>query len=124
MRRVAGSILCAALLIGCSSAPPNFVKLDMSGKKNLSANNETLQRDIADCKVLEAHVREEGSLIFNTSHGKGGLRQLHALQRLRQKLSLNRRLILKCRLDTEDHELLALHGKAANDKARELGWIV
>jgi hypothetical protein len=67
MRRVAGSILCAALLIGCSSAPPNFVKLDMSGKKNLSANNETLQRDIADCKVLEAHVREEGSLIFNTS---------------------------------------------------------
>jgi hypothetical protein len=43
---------------------------------------------------------------------------LHALQRLRQKLSLNRRLILRCRLDTEDHELLALHGKAANDKAR------
>jgi hypothetical protein len=67
MRRMAGPILCAALLIGCSSATPNFVKLDMSGKKDLSANNETLKRDIADCKVLEAHVREEGSLIFNTS---------------------------------------------------------
>ena len=65
MRRVAGSMLCAVLLIGCST--PNFVKLDMSGKKDLSANNETLKRDIADCKVLEAHVREEGSLIFNPS---------------------------------------------------------
>jgi hypothetical protein len=67
MRRVVTSILSGALLIGCSSATPNFVKLDASGKKDLSANNEALQRDVADCKVLQAHVREEGSLFFNTS---------------------------------------------------------
>jgi hypothetical protein len=64
---VAISILCVVPLIGCSSTSPNFVKLDASGKRDLSANNEILQRDIADCKVLEAHVREEGSLVFNTS---------------------------------------------------------
>ena len=61
------SILCVVPLIGCSTPSPNFVKLDASGKRDLSANNETLQRDRADCKVLEAHVREEGSLVFNTS---------------------------------------------------------
>jgi hypothetical protein len=57
MRRVVTSILSGALLIGCSSATPNFVKLDASGKADLSANNEALQRDVADRKVLQAHVR-------------------------------------------------------------------
>ena len=32
-------------------------------------------------------------------------------------------LILRERTRTDDHELLADVGKAANDKARELGWI-
>jgi hypothetical protein len=34
------------------------------------------------------------------------------------------RLILKSRTDTVDYELLARAWQAANDKARELGWIV
>src|SRR5262245_30023125 len=34
-----------------------------------------------------------------------------------------RRLILKRRSDTEDYQLLARAWQAANDKARELGWI-
>jgi|RhiMethySRZTD1v2_1073278.scaffolds.fasta_scaffold2964816_2 hypothetical protein len=33
-------------------------------------------------------------------------------------------LILRRRTQTGDHELLALAWQAANDKARELGWIV
>ena len=33
-------------------------------------------------------------------------------------------LILRQRTRTDDHELLARVWKAANDKARELGWIV
>ena len=33
-------------------------------------------------------------------------------------------LILRRRSDTDDHELLAQAWQAANDKARELGWIV
>ena len=33
-------------------------------------------------------------------------------------------LILRRRTDTDDHELLAGSWQAANDKARELGWIV
>jgi hypothetical protein len=33
-------------------------------------------------------------------------------------------LILRRRTDTDDHELLAQAWQAANDKARELGWIV
>jgi hypothetical protein len=33
-------------------------------------------------------------------------------------------LILRRRTDTENHELLAQAWRAANDKARELGWIV
>ena len=33
-------------------------------------------------------------------------------------------LILRRRTDTDDHELLARSWQAANDKARELGWIV
>jgi len=33
-------------------------------------------------------------------------------------------LILKRRTDTDDQELLAQAWQAANDKARELGWIV
>jgi hypothetical protein len=31
---------------------------------------------------------------------------------------------LRRRSDTDDHKLLARAWKAANDKARELGWIV
>jgi hypothetical protein len=37
--------------------------------------------------------------------------------------ALRPRLILKRRTDTENYELLARAWKAANDKARELGWI-
>jgi len=33
-------------------------------------------------------------------------------------------LILRYRSETNDHELLARVWQAANDKARELGWIV
>jgi hypothetical protein len=33
-------------------------------------------------------------------------------------------LILRRRTETDDYELLARVWKAANDKARELGWIV
>jgi hypothetical protein len=33
-------------------------------------------------------------------------------------------LILKRRTATDDHALLAVAWQAANDKARELGWIV
>jgi hypothetical protein len=33
-------------------------------------------------------------------------------------------LILRERTKTDDHELLSEASKAANDKARELGWIV
>jgi hypothetical protein len=33
-------------------------------------------------------------------------------------------LILRYRSETNDHELLARTWQAANDKARELGWIV
>ena len=33
-------------------------------------------------------------------------------------------LILSRRTPTNDHDLLAAAWKAANDKARELGWIV
>jgi len=33
-------------------------------------------------------------------------------------------LILRQRTETDDHELLAKVWQAANDKARELGWIV
>ena len=33
-------------------------------------------------------------------------------------------LILRRRTDTDDHELMARAWQAANDKARELGWIV
>jgi hypothetical protein len=66
MRQAPVSILCVAALVGCSSSSPNFTKLDKSGKIDLSASAETLQRDIADCKILEAHVRQDGSLFFNT----------------------------------------------------------
>jgi hypothetical protein len=33
-------------------------------------------------------------------------------------------LILRRRTETDDHELLAQAWQAANEKARELGWIV
>jgi len=63
-------VFCVAFLVGCSSGSSNFVKLDATGKKDLSANAETLQRDRDNCKVLEAHVREEGGTIFNTSSAR------------------------------------------------------
>jgi hypothetical protein len=62
MRRVI-PILCVTLLVGCSSSTPNFVKLDASGKKDLSANPEATQRDIADCKAFEDYVREDGGTV-------------------------------------------------------------
>jgi hypothetical protein len=37
---------------------------------------------------------------------------------------LDPQLILKGRTETDDHALLAAAWKAANDKAREVGWIV
>jgi hypothetical protein len=37
---------------------------------------------------------------------------------------LDPQLILKGRTETDDHALLARAWQAANDKARELGWIV
>ena len=39
------------------------------------------------------------------------------------KPSNHPQLILRRRSDTDDHELLAQAWPAANDKARELGWI-
>lgn len=42
-------------------------ELDASGKQDVSANREALERDVADCKVLEAHVRTESGTFFNTS---------------------------------------------------------
>jgi hypothetical protein len=33
-------------------------------------------------------------------------------------------LLVRRRTDTEDHELLAAAWRAANTKARELGWLV
>jgi hypothetical protein len=33
-------------------------------------------------------------------------------------------LVIRHRTQTDDHELLAQAWRAANDKARELGWIV
>ena len=33
-------------------------------------------------------------------------------------------LIIRRRIDTDDHEVIAQAWQAANDKARELGWIV
>jgi len=69
MRRVI-PILCVTLLVGCSSSTPNFVKLDASGKKDLSANPEATQRDIADCKAFEDYVREDGGTVFNTSSAR------------------------------------------------------
>ena len=70
MRPEAAPIFCAAILIGCASASPSFVKLDASGKKDLSASPETLQIDLADCKVLEANVRAEAGTFFNTSSAR------------------------------------------------------
>ena len=40
------------------------------------------------------------------------------------KLADQRQLILRRRTQTDDYELLARAWKLANDKARELGWIV
>ena len=40
------------------------------------------------------------------------------------KLARQPQLILRERTKTDDHELLADVWKAANDKARELGWIL
>ena len=70
MRQAVVCAFLAAILVGCASASPSFVKLDASGKKDVSANRETLERDAADCKVLEAHVRTEAGAFFNTSSAK------------------------------------------------------
>ena len=40
------------------------------------------------------------------------------------KLASQPQLILKRRADTNDHALLAQAWQAANEKARQLGWIV
>jgi hypothetical protein len=61
MRKEATAVLCA-LLAGCSS--PHFVKLDASGKVDLSTNPEALKRDLADCQVVEAHARSEAGPLF------------------------------------------------------------
>jgi hypothetical protein len=58
------------MLVGCASASPSFVKLDASGKRDAPANPETLERDVADCKVLEAHVRAEAGTFFETSSAR------------------------------------------------------
>ena len=39
------------------------------------------------------------------------------------KPSAESQLVLRIRTQTDDHELLAKAWQAANDKARELGWI-
>ena len=70
MRKEAIAVVCA-LLAGCSS--PQFVKLDASGKIDPSANPEALQRDLADCEVVEAHVRSAGGNIFNTATARAAL---------------------------------------------------
>ena len=70
MRQAAVPVFCAAMLVGCASASPSFVKLDASGKKDVSANRETLERDVPDCKILEAHVRTEAGTFFNTSSAR------------------------------------------------------
>ena len=70
MSRVALGILCA-LLAGCSS--PNFVKLDNSGKIDASANRESQERDLADCKVVEANVRSQSGAGFNMANERAAL---------------------------------------------------
>ena len=70
MRTEAVAILCA-LLAGCSS--PNFVKLDNSGKIDASANRESQERDLADCKVVEANVRSQSGAAFNTANERAAL---------------------------------------------------
>jgi hypothetical protein len=50
MRQAVVRAFFAAILVGCASASPSFVKLDASGTKDVSANRETLERDVADCK--------------------------------------------------------------------------
>jgi hypothetical protein len=61
MRKKATAFLCA-LLAGCSS--PHFVKLDAEGRVDVSANPETLKRDLADCQIVEANARREAGLWF------------------------------------------------------------
>jgi hypothetical protein len=73
MRQAVVPVFCAAMLVGCASASPSFVKFNASGKKDVSANRETLERDVADCKVLEAHVRTEAGTFFNTSSARMAL---------------------------------------------------
>jgi starvation-inducible outer membrane lipoprotein len=72
MPREAFSLLCAVMLAGCSSTP-NFVKLDSNGRPDLSANPETFQRDLAECKLVEDHVKMEGSLLFNSATPRAAL---------------------------------------------------
>jgi hypothetical protein len=61
MPKEAAAFLCV-LLAGCAS--PHFVKLDASGKVDLSANPETLKKDLADCQIEEANARRDAGLWF------------------------------------------------------------
>jgi hypothetical protein len=59
--------------------------------------------------LLIADVRGDETLGFNAVYAK---------------LSNAPQLIVTRRTETDDHALLARAWQAANDKARELGWIV
>lgn len=70
MQTLAIAAVCA-LLADCST--PQFVKLDSSGKVDPSANPETFQRDLADCEVVQTHVRVEQGTVFNHSAARAAL---------------------------------------------------
>jgi hypothetical protein len=69
MRKGAMAIF-SALLFGCSTSAPHFVKLDSSGKIQLSTDTEALQRALADCKVTAEQVKADEGVLF----GRGGAR--------------------------------------------------
>ena len=57
-------------------------------------------------------------------HGRDIIVRTGAFSAVYYKPAGQPQLILRQRTETDDHELLAKVWKAANDKARELGWIV
>jgi hypothetical protein len=67
----------------------------------------------------DLHVELRGELIIVSLPGT----QFYAIY-VMPTTTPRPRLILKRRTDTEDYELLARAWQTANDKARELGWIV
>jgi hypothetical protein len=69
MRKEAVAIL-SALLFGCSTSAPHFVKLDTSGKIEQSTDAEALERALADCKVTAEQVKADEGVLF----GRGGAR--------------------------------------------------